>query len=93
MNGTVRMLIIVSALMLILGGSSYYYGQRLNLAIEREAGPALVSETVQVSEGDKFVFSGGALMLVAGALALGVAKFWVQEKRKKEANAIGSAGY
>jgi hypothetical protein len=66
--------------LLAVGGLSYYYGHQQNLLSPVDTN---LEAPLQVSVGDKWLFAGGAMMLLAGSLGLGVIKFWIQERRER----------
>jgi len=69
--------------MLALGGASYYYGVRQNnVSLSPASLQAEWSDVMETSEGDKWMFGGGVVMLLGSALAFGIIKFWLQERRK-----------
>lgn len=77
MNKTIRLLLTISLVLLAAGGLCYYYGHQQNLLNPVD------TNALQVSAGDKWLFAGGAMMLLAGSLGLGVIKFWIQERRER----------
>jgi hypothetical protein len=79
-NKTVRILLIISVAVLAAGGLIYYYGHEQNLLAAATADPEAI---MQISAGDRWLFAGGALMMLAGSLGLGAIKFWIHERRER----------
>jgi len=46
---------------------------------------------METSEGDKWMFSGGVVMLLGCALGFGAIEFWLQERRRVDATASVTA--
>ena len=71
--------LVISALMLLLAGSGLYYlGSQINVDVQN-ADPTLWEQ----SPGDKWLFIGGLMMLIAGSLSLAAVRVWLG--RRKEA--------
>jgi hypothetical protein len=81
MNNAVRILLL-SALMLLGAGSLlYHYGSELNLKTQQQD-QMLWEQTA----GDKWLYTGGLMMLISGSLSLAAVKLWWGRSR----NAAGS---
>lgn len=82
MSKTVRMLLMSALLLFGSGLLLYHYGSDLNL--EGEQRDQMLWEQ---TEGDKWLYAGGLMMLFSGALSLAAGKIWLRRNR----NAGGSS--
>jgi cytochrome c oxidase assembly factor CtaG len=73
--------LVVSALMLLMAGSAFYYlGSQINVDVQN-SDPTVWEQ----SPGDKWLFIGGLMMLIAGSLSLAAMRIWLG-RRKPAAN-------
>jgi cytochrome c oxidase assembly factor CtaG len=69
--------LIVSALMLLMAGSVLYHlGSQINLEAQ-SVDPTLWEQ----APGDKWLYIGGLMMLVAGSLSLAAVRVWLGRRR------------
>lgn len=69
--------LVISAVMLLLGGSALYHlGSQINVDVQN-ADPTLWEQ----SPGDKWLFIGGLMMLIAGSLSLAAVRVWLGRKK------------
>ena len=76
MNRPLRLLLIAAFGLLAIGLALYHLGSQINLAAE-SGDPTLWEQ----APGDKWLYIGGLMMLIAGALAAAAVKVWRGSRR------------
>ena len=80
MSKTERIL-LVSALTLLGGGCFLYdLGSRLNLEVANYQ-----QELWEQAPGDKWLYVGGLMLLIAGSLAVAAFRLWIGGRREQQA--------
>jgi hypothetical protein len=70
--------LVTSAVMLLLAGSGLYHlGSLINVDVQN-ADPTLWEQ----SPGDKWLFIGGLMMLIAGSLSLAAVRVWLGTRKE-----------
>jgi hypothetical protein len=78
-----RVLLIVAFLLLIAGLALYHLGSQINLGVENG------DEMLWTNRpGDKWLYVGGVMMLIAGSLSLAAVKIWWKNRRGVLANSL-----
>ena len=72
MKKALRVLVISAVMLLLAGSSLYHLGSQINVDV-RNADPTLWDQ----SPGDKWLFIGGLMMLIAGSLSLAAVRVWL----------------
>jgi len=80
MKKALRVLVISAGMLLLAGSGLYYLGSQINVDVQN-ADPTLWEQ----SPGDKWLFIGGLMMLIAGSLSLAAVRVWLG-RRKPAAN-------
>ncbi|HJZ66835.1 MAG TPA: hypothetical protein VKF81_01735 [Blastocatellia bacterium] len=73
---TSRRLLIAAFVLLTAGLALYHLGSQINLAI-KSADPTLWEQ----APGDKWLYVGGAMMLISGSFSLAAVKIWWRDRR------------
>ena len=71
MHRTVRVLFLSAMLLLISGGSLYHLGSQVNQETGKEN-----QELWEQAPGDKWLYIGGLMMLIAGSLGTAAVRVW-----------------
>jgi len=80
MNRTLRMLIFFTMLFLVAGTFLYLRGSHLNLIAE-----GTEQMVWDQAPGDIWLYAGGLLILLGGALGTATVKFWMGVRREMQA--------
>jgi len=80
MKKALRVLVISALMLLVAGSALYYLGSQINVDVQN-ADPTLWEQ----SPGDKWLFIGGLMMLIAGSLSLAAVRVWLG-RRKESVN-------
>ena len=78
MGKTIAILFAVALSLLTTGGLTYRFGTEVNLSSPPPDGLS----TLAGSPGDKWLFLGGVLILLGGAVALAAIKSLIQDRRE-----------
>jgi hypothetical protein len=71
MRRTLRILVLSALILLAAGALLYYRGSQMNLEVQNGDEMLWTNAT-----GDKFLYVGGVMMLIAGALAAAAVRVW-----------------
>ena len=71
MTKALRVLVISAVILLLAGSGLYYLGSQINVDVQN-SDPTLWEQ----SPGDKWLFIGGLMMLIAGSLSLAAVRVW-----------------
>ena len=78
MNRTVRVLLMSTLMLLGAGLLLYHYGSELNLEAQQQD-QMLWDQSV----GDRWLYTGGLMMLISGSLAVAAIKVWIGARRER----------
>ena len=78
MRSAIRTLMLSTLMLLAAGWFLYDHGSRINLNAQK------ADETLwEAAPGDKWLYAGGVMMLISGALGVAAIKVWRSSKREK----------
>jgi len=80
MKKALRVLVISAVMLLLAGSALYHLGSQINVDVQN-SDPTLWEQ----SPGDKWLFIGGLMMLIAGSLSLAAVRVWFG-RRKESVN-------
>ena len=87
MKKALRVLVISAVMLLLAGSSLYHLGSQINLDVQN-ADPTLWEQ----SPGDKWLFVGGLMMLIAGSLSFAAVRVWLGRRKESVNSSLNSLG-
>jgi hypothetical protein len=76
MSKTVRVLLLAAVILMGAGGFLYHYGSEQNDSQQNEALPQKEETLWDQASGDKWLYVGGLMMLISGALGAAAVRVW-----------------
>jgi cytochrome c-type biogenesis protein CcmH/NrfG len=83
MRRTLRILVLSALMLLAAGALLYYRGSQMNL--EEQNGDEMLWNN---ATGDKWLYVGGVMMLIAGALAAAAVRVWQGSRHDRRVHSL-----
>ena len=83
MSKTVKRLFGISLALIAAASASYYFGPKYELS-RLPASEIAPCEHCMLDVGDRWVYLGGILFIIALAMIMAALKLWMEERRKTE---------
>jgi hypothetical protein len=83
MSKTVKRLFMTSLALVFAASASYHFGPKYDLS-RLPPGEASACAHCMLDVGDRWIYLGGILLIVALAMGMAACKLWLDERRKTE---------